>query len=106
MFGLPGDISYEILGAKYDFDSEMLELILDNYATLKIKKPSGIIDEESQLIIREAEYTLLEWRHISDNKKTSYIKISCQNSNCHGESNQEQNFNALSAEKPAVLWKW
>ena len=48
---------------------------------------------------------LLEWIHFYDKTK-NYLKISCENSKCFGESNLKDNFNDLDINKPALLWKW
>ncbi|WP_339887018.1 hypothetical protein [uncultured Flavobacterium sp.] len=103
-FGRPTDITYEIYGAIYDSECEILEIILEGETKLTIKKPNIIIDNDSELIIENAEYILLEWIHFYDKTK-NYLKISYENSKCFGESNLEHNFNDLDINKPALLWK-
>lgn len=105
-FGRPTDITFEILGAEYDFENKVLKILLDQKATLEIKNPSEIGETEFELFIKNAEYILLKWTHFLDDAKNYFIKISTQNSELIGESNLEENFNDLSIEKPAVSWKW
>ena len=104
-FGRPTDITYEINGAIYHSDSEILEIILERETKLTVKKPGNIIDNDSELRIENAEYILLEWIHFYDKTK-NYLKISCENSKCFGESNLKDNFNDLDINKPALLWTW
>lgn len=103
--GRPTDITYEINGAVYSSDSRLLEIKLDQDTKLTVKNPQNISDSDSELIIENADYILFEWNPFYDKTK-NYLKISCRNLECFGESNLKDNFTDLDIRKPAVQWKW